>query len=107
MDYATRWIAECQKIGCVPILQTPHPVAGITASDEGSRRQVVDFITKICATGVAIKADSDATFTDYSTLSGGWKGGGALNATSLHPSYAGHQLDASLVQLPLLQRLVR
>jgi hypothetical protein len=23
-DYATRWGAECQKVGAIPILQTPH-----------------------------------------------------------------------------------
>jgi hypothetical protein len=106
-DYATRWVAECQKVDAVPILQTPHPVGGINPTEEGFRRQVVEFIRKLCATGVAILADSDATFTDYSSSSGGWKGGGALNATTLHPNYAGHQLDASTVMLPLLQRLVR
>jgi hypothetical protein len=106
-DYATRWIAECQKVNAKPILQSPPPVAGISAAEEGFRRQVVEFCRKICATGVALFADSDATFTDYSTSSGGWKGGGSLNATTLHPNYTGHQLDASTNQLPLLQRLIR
>jgi hypothetical protein len=107
MDYATRWVAECQKVSAAPILQTPPPVGGISGAEEAYRRQVVEFVRKLCSTGVALLADSDATFTDYSTSAGGWKGGGLLNATTLHPNYLGHQTDAAAIQLPLLQRLVR
>lgn len=96
---AMRFVAECQKVGTTPILVTPAPVNSLSATDEGFRRQIVTFVKNACANGVAILADRDAVYTEYSTASGGYKSG--LFATPLHPNAAGYALEAAQVWQPI------
>jgi len=98
---AMRFVQECQKVGTTPILCTPNPVNSLDATSEGFRRQAVAFVKSTCANGVAILADRDALYTDYSTATGGYKAG--LNATSLHPNATGYALEAEQVWVPILK----
>ena len=95
---AMQWVDACQRADAVPALVTPAPVNGLTAGEEGFRRQVVAAVKAICAGGSALLIDRDAVFTDYSSASGGFKSG--LNATTLHPNGTGYAQEAASVWAP-------
>lgn len=101
---ALQFIAACQGAGIVPALLTPCPINSINSTQEGFRRQIVDWVKVVCASNQAILIDRDAVYTDYTVDTGGYKAG--LNATSLHPNATGYALEASTAWAPAVARLV-
>lgn len=92
MSLAARWVAECVDRGVLPVLATPNPVSGLTSTEEGFRRAIVNNVKAMAASLGVPLVDRDSIYTDYSTATGGWKSG--LNANGVHPSVAGYALEA-------------
>ncbi len=93
LSQAVQWIQYCNDNVAIPMLVTPAPVNGINSTQEAFRRSVCDGVRAMCASGAAILIDRDSVYTDYTTLSGGYKSG--LNFDTVHPNAAGYNLEAA------------
>lgn len=91
---AIRFLHEARKIGANAVLVTPCPVGGISATDEGFRRQIVLAIKAIATSFGCGLVDRDAIYTDYSSSSGGWLAG--MNFNTVHPSPAAYLAESAL-----------
>lgn len=91
---AAQWVSACDAVGAIPILATPTPKISLTAPQEAVRRGVVQAIKQFCYDKDILLIDRDSVYTDYSTLTGGFKSG--LSADGLHPSATGYDLESLL-----------
>jgi hypothetical protein len=81
-------VAAGRAVQSRPRLVTPAPMDGLTATEEGFRRQIVEWVKAQCSAGLAELIDRDATLTNYTLVTGGFKAG--LGATTLHPNQLGN-----------------
>lgn len=101
---SNQFVALCSEYGITPFLVTPAPRNGLTAAEEGVRRQCVQAIKSVAAASGVGLIDRDFVYTNYDSAAGGYK----LTEWCLdnvHPTEAGHLVESVEWELKLNQVL--
>lgn len=86
---AAVFVAECRKLGTIPILVTFQPYTSLSAAEEAARRASQAAIRTLATSMGVTLIDTDALLADYSGTASAWLD--PTNTTDgLHPDNSGH-----------------
>lgn len=100
-NISNQFIAICVEYGITPFLVTPAPRNGLTAAEEGVRRQCVQAIKSVAAAAGVEIIDRDAVYTNNDLVTGGYKIP-EWSIDNVHPTDVGHTLESYEWQQKLL-----
>lgn len=93
-NICNRFIQLCEEYGIRPLLVTPSPRNGITASEESIRRLCVQAIKNIALTHDVVLVDRDSIYTNYNSDTGGYKLA-EWCTDNVHPTDIGHTVESN------------